>query len=304
MGYINQTGKFNDTTWLIDAIFKTIEGERVSGGMAAYLIKADDGSNCLINPSTLSGAQNIYRKLKKFGGWPLQKIIISHSHWDHTQGIKFFREKIKQENLPQIEILASKKAIPYLLDQSYNACFVLEEKHSAELPNIEGVIPIGEKVQLNPNYALDIIETPGHMADHISIYDPQTKTLFNGDAIGLHWFPQFYVCNSNSIYWKEKDYLESIKRIKNLDLEYLCIAHFGVFTGEEIVNFIDNSVSMYYKWMEFLDQNNEKLEDLNFLTDKLWKNYYQDFHDTPLLKETLVNSLIHVLRYYEGVKKT
>ena len=224
MGYINQTGKFNDTTWLIDAIFKTTEGEGVSGGMAAYLIKTDDGSNCLINPSTLSGAREIYLKLKEFGGWPLQKIILTHSHWDHTQGIQFFREKIKQENLPQIEILASEKAIPYLLDQSYNTCFVLEEKHSAELPNIEGVIPIKEKVQLNPNYTLDIIETPGHMADHISVYDPQTKTLFNGDAIGLHWHPQFYVCNSNSIYWKEKDYLESIKRVKSLDLEYLCIA--------------------------------------------------------------------------------
>jgi len=228
MGYINQPGKFNDTTWFIDATYKDREGVRIRGGMAAYLIKTEDNSNCLINPSTQSGARSIYRKLKKIGAWPLQKIIITHSHWDHTQGISFFQEEVKQENLPQIEILASKKAIPYLLDQSYNNCFVLEEINSLELQNIDDAVPLKEKISVNSNYSLKILETPGHMVDHISIHDIQTKTLFTGDSIGMHWFPKFYACNSNSIYWKEEDYLKSIKKIKSLDLDYLCIAHFNV----------------------------------------------------------------------------
>ncbi|MHA1190982.1 MAG: MBL fold metallo-hydrolase [Promethearchaeota archaeon] len=303
MGYINQLGKFNETTWLIDAIYKNKDGVRVIGGMAAYLIKTEDNSNCLINPSTQSGARSIYRKLKKIGAWPLQKIIITHSHWDHTQGISFFNEKVKQENLPQIEILASEKAIPYLLDQSYNKCFVLEEINS-ELLNIEDVVPLKEQISVNSNYSLEIFETPGHMVDHISVYDKQTKTLFTGDSIGMHWFPKFYACNSNSIYWKEEDYLKSIKKIKSLDLDYLCIAHFGIFTGEDIINFIDKSVSIYYQWMEIFDQFSEKLEDLDFITDKLWDNIYKDFHDTPLLKETLINAIKNALKYYEGIKKS
>ena len=112
MGYINQPGKFNDTTWLIDATYKNREGVRTSGGMAAYLIKTEDNSNCLINPSTQSGARSIYRKLKKIGAWPLQKIIITHSHWDHTQGISFFKEKVKQENYLKLKFLPLKKRSP------------------------------------------------------------------------------------------------------------------------------------------------------------------------------------------------
>ena len=142
------------------------------------------------------------------------------------------------------------------------------------------------------------------MVDHISIHDIQTKTLFTGDSIGMHWFPKFYACNSNSIYWKEEDYLKSIKKIKSLDLDYLCIAHFGIFTGEDIINFIDNSVSMYYKWMEIFDQFSEKLEDLDFLMDKLWDNIYKEFHDTPMLKESLINAIKNALKYYEGIKKS
>jgi glyoxylase-like metal-dependent hydrolase (beta-lactamase superfamily II) len=302
MGYIKEVGKINDTTWLIDAVYKTTEG-LMSGGMASYLIKTEDGSNCLINPSTYSGAEYVYLSLKKFEAWPLQRIIITHSHWDHTQGIFYLQEKLEKDNLPEIEILASEKAMPYLLDQSFNTCFVLEEVYSATLPNIENAIPLKEKVMLNSDYTLDIIDTPGHTLDHISIYDPQTKTLFNGDAIGMHWWPQFYVCNSNSIYWKEKDYLESIEKVKALDIEYLCIAHFGVLTGEDVPNFIDNSVSMYYKWMDLFDSHNEKLDDIKFLVDKLWENHYQEFHEVPMLKETLINSTIHAVKYYKGKNK-
>ena len=138
---------------------------------------------------------------------------------------------------------------------------------------------------LNASQSFQLLSSPGHTEDHISIYDPQTRTLFNGDAIGMHWWPQFYVCNSNSIYWNEKNYLESIEKVRALDLENLCIAHFGVFTGEDIDKFIDNSMSMYYKWMENFDQYKNKLEDIDFIVDKLWEKYYQDFHNIPILKE-------------------
>ena len=71
MGYINLPGKFNNTAWLIDAVYKNLEGVKVRNGNAAYLIKTEDNSNCLINPSTQSGARSIYRSLKKIGAWPL-----------------------------------------------------------------------------------------------------------------------------------------------------------------------------------------------------------------------------------------
>jgi len=306
MGYIDRPGKFNKNTWLIDAVYKNIEGMPVKHGHAAYLIQTEDGANCLINSGTRSGAENIYKKIKKLGAWPLQKLILTHSHYDHTQGVIFFREKVEEEGIDPIEIFASEKAIPYLMDQSYNSCFVAEVFYSEYL-NIEGVKPLKneEKIPVGKDLSLKIIETPGHMPDHISVYDVKNKTAFVGDTPGMHWFADFLVCNSNSTYWQEKDYLESIGKLKSLDLDFLCIAHFGILTEYDIRRFLDNSVSMYYNWMEFFDQNNNKLDDLNFLIDLMWDTIYKDFNKPvyrQILEKSIEAALLNAINYYKGLK--
>ena len=304
MVYIYKPGKFNNNTWLIDAVYTTPEGEIVKNGHAAYLIKTKDGKKCLINPGSRSGARSIYKELKSLDAWPLDFIIITHSHWDHTQGVIFFREKTAEEQISPIKVLASEKAISCLNNQSYNECFVHEEI-SSEYLDIHDVSPVknNEKITLSDDFVLEILETPGHMEDHISVYDKQNKTIFVGDTPGVHWYLDLYVCNANSIYWKEQDYLESMKKLKTLDLDYLCIAHFGVFTGEDISRFLDKSVSMYHKWMEFFDQNSNRLDDVLFLLDELWKTIYKNFLNEPQLKPHLENSLITAVRYYKNLKQ-
>lgn len=231
-------------------------------------------------------------------------IIITHSHWDHTQGMVFFQKKAEEQKISPIKVLASEKAIPYLNNQSYNQCFIQEEFYSDYL-DISGVNPLKdkEKIKLSDNFLLEILETPGHMVDHISVYDKQNNALFVGDTPGMHWVLDFYLCNANSIYWKEKSYLESMKKIKSFDLEYLCIAHFGVFTGEDIEHFLDKSVSMYYKWMKFFDQNSNKLDDIHFLLNILWNTIYKDFSHMPHLKTPLEAALVNAVKYYKNLKQ-
>ncbi len=303
MGYIYKSGKFNENTWLIDATYKNKEGMPVRNGHATYLLQTDDGANCLINSGSQSGAQTVYERLKILGAWPLQKLILTHSHWDHTQGVIFFREMVEKEGMDPIEIFASEKAIPNLEDQSYNTCFEAESYYSDYL-DIKGVTPLKDKERffLNGDYSLEIIETPGHMSDHISVYDEKNKCVFVGDAPGMQWFTNFFVCNSNSVYWQEKDYLESIEKIRSLDLDYLCIAHFGIFTESDIERFLDKSIEMYRTWMDFFDQNNEKLNDPKFLTDLMWNTVYKDFSHIPVLKISLVSAMKNALKYYKGLQ--
>jgi glyoxylase-like metal-dependent hydrolase (beta-lactamase superfamily II) len=304
MVYIFKPGKFNDNTWFIGIKHKNTKGEIVGGGFAAYLVKVENGKKCLINPGPRSGVPSIYKKLKKLDSWPLDMIIITHSHWDHTQGIIFFREITNKENLAPIKVMASEKAIPYLNNQSYNQCFTPMDYYTEYL-NIPDVSPLKnrEKINLSDDFTLEIIETPGHMEDHISIYDKQNNALFVGDTPGIHWYRDLYVCNANSKYWKEKEYLESMKLIKSLNLDYLCIAHYGVFTGEDISRFIDNSIAMYYKWQDFFDQNSTKLDDLPYLLNELWKFAYKDFSEMPELKQHLEGDLINAIQYYKNLKQ-
>jgi len=231
-------------------------------------------------------------------------IIITHSHWDHTQGMIFFQKIAEEQKISPIKVLVSEKAIPYLNNQSYNQCFVQEELYSDYL-NIPDVSPLKDKqeIKLSDSFLLEIHETPGHMVDHISVYDKQNSALFVGDTPGMQWIRDFYVCNANSIYWEEKDYLESIKKIRSFDLEYLCIAHFGVITGEDITNFLDKSISMYNEWMKFFDQRSSKLDDIPFLLDELWKTIYQDFSNMPQLKISLKAAIINAVTYYKNLKQ-
>lgn len=303
MGHIFKTGKFNENTWLIDATYLNKEGIQVRNGHATYLVQTESGANCLINSGSRSGATTVYENLKIFGAWPLQKLILTHSHWDHTQGVIYLREKVEEEGLAPIEIFASEKAIPNLQDQSYNICFE-DEPYYSEYLNIDGVSPLKdkEKLILDDTITLEIIETPGHMPDHISVYDEKNKCAFVGDAPGMRWFTDFFVCNSNSVYWEEKDYLESIEKMRSLDLDYLCIAHFGIFTESDIERFLDKSIEMYRTWMEFFDQNSEKLDDPIFLRDLIWDTVYKDFSHIPVLKISLDAAVKNALKYYRGLQ--
>ncbi len=303
MVHIFTPGKFNTNTWLIDAVFKDLEGKKIRFGNSAYLIRTDDGHNCLINPATQSGARSIFNTLKKLGGWPLEKIIITHSHWDHTQGVIFFRDKVEKELGNPIEIYASEKAIPYLRDQSYNTCFVAEECYAMELPNLEGIIPLKDEgiIEIGKNFSLKIIETPGHMINHISIYDEKNNSMFVGDTIGMSWFPDFFICNANSAFWNKSEYLESIRKIQSFNLDYLCIAHFGVFTERNIASFINGSVETYYKWMELFKHNENYLDNPGYIRDILWENIYKQFSKVETLKDTILNSVINAIQYYRGL---
>ena len=77
MGYINQPGKINENTWLIDAVMKNTEGNRVHNGYAAYLIKTEDDVNCLINAGARTGAESIYKRLKSLRAWPPNRFSLS-----------------------------------------------------------------------------------------------------------------------------------------------------------------------------------------------------------------------------------
>ena len=47
----------------------------------------------MIDSGTKDSARVIYEKLKILEAWPVERVIITHSHWDHTQGLGFLREK-------------------------------------------------------------------------------------------------------------------------------------------------------------------------------------------------------------------
>jgi glyoxylase-like metal-dependent hydrolase (beta-lactamase superfamily II) len=267
MALIREEGLINEHTYLIDAAHRGVRR-----GHAVYLLKSRDGGTCLIDSGTKDSAKIIYERLITLEVWPVQKIIITHSHWDHTQGIGFLRQKAAEADRP-LEVFASEKAGPYLADQSFNIFFTSEE---APYDNIDQILPLkdGQTIEVGRDLAIKIIATPGHMADHISVWDETTGNIIVGDAFGMKWGDGLIVPNPNSPFWNEGDFRRSLEILKFLEPKTICLAHFGCLSDLDAKRFPDDSLSMYEKWMEVLDQNSERLEDISFLVDLLWEKVY------------------------------
>ncbi len=259
----------NPNTYLIDAAH-----EGISRIHAMYLLKSSDGGTCLVDAGTKSSASVIYEKLKALDAWPPDKIILTHSHWDHTQGLVYLRKKAAETG-DSLKVLASEKAMPYLKDQSFNICFGTDQMPYLNIDDVGGVKD-GDVITLGDDFSVTILATPGHMVDHISIYDEKNSTILVGDAIGMKWTPELLISNPNSTFWNEKDYRESIATIKSLNVETIGLTHFGCLVGDDATTFLDESVSIYEKWMDVFERNKDRLDDLPFIVGNLWKEVYPD----------------------------
>ncbi|NQU63173.1 MAG: MBL fold metallo-hydrolase [SAR324 cluster bacterium] len=287
-----QEGQINPHTYLIDAVHDDIQG-----AYAAYLLKSREGKTCLIDAGTKDSVTIIYQRLQQWNAWPLDMIILTHSHWDHTQGVEFLQERAQKMG-HHIDVMASEKAIPYLEDQSYNTCFNPDQAPFLNIPGVTG-LKNGDQIELGPDLRLRIIDTPGHMPDHISILDETNKNLFTGNAIGMKWADAFIVPNPNSTFWQEKQFYNSIETIKTLDLESICLGHFGCLQGDEARTFPDETLEMYKQWMAVFKRNQHKLDDIPYLIKTLIVEVYD--HVPEEYHELVAISLTEAVGFAAGV---
>jgi glyoxylase-like metal-dependent hydrolase (beta-lactamase superfamily II) len=267
MPAIRTPGEITSNLFLIDAVH-----EGLSGAHAVFLLKNPQGRSCLIDGGTKSSARVIRDNLMALSAWPPDKLIITHSHWDHTQGVPYLTEQAEKDGNP-IEVFASEKGVSHLADQSYNIAF---GEGNAPFINIEGVKTVreGDVIDLGGGLSLGILETPGHMVDHISILDEQSRFIFVGDAVGMEWSDNLVVPNPNSIFFSESDFLSSVKKVKTAGIKAVCLSHFGCLMGDEGMAFLDRTVAVYDQWMEIFSRNEGRIDELDFLTSTILEKAY------------------------------
>ncbi|MHA1579781.1 MAG: MBL fold metallo-hydrolase [Candidatus Freyarchaeota archaeon] len=165
-----EPGKINENTYLIDV--NMLGMEKIT---SVYVVKSE--KSALIDGGTQTEAQHIVKSLKDFGLLPVDYIIISHAHWDHYQAVPAILEEMAGK---EVEILAHSDAIPILEDPSK----LSYDFGVGELLPVKGAKPIkeGDVVDLGGGVELEVIETPGHTPDSISLLDKSTKNIFVSDA--------------------------------------------------------------------------------------------------------------------------
>jgi len=231
-----QEGKFNDNSFLIDG---NLFG--APGSLALYVIE-NKGTRMLIDTSTADNAEMIVEKLKRHGIFPIHKILLSHSHWDHTAAVNELKALI---NDVDIEILASENAIENLKKPA-----AINKPFKATTKPIEEVTLLkeGDIIDLN-GLNLEVFNFFGHTMDSIALLDEKNRNIFTGDAIidksgDLYIQPTFMPPEFN-----ETELLKTFQKLRDMKdkLNSITLAHYGVYTNEDLEKILDMMEEIHFK---------------------------------------------------------
>jgi glyoxylase-like metal-dependent hydrolase (beta-lactamase superfamily II) len=136
-------------------VVRRTQGERTLKKHTA----SDTGDGLLIDTGCDPHIITVLKEISvKTGRSPFSDIILTHSHYDHTQ----------------------------LLGQIQALWQVHTHAYSAYLDGIDHVVKGGEKISLN-GYTFEMIHVPGHSTDSLCIYCPEEEILFSGDTPLVIW---------------------------------------------------------------------------------------------------------------------
>ena len=250
----------SDDTSMID-----IELFGVKRVCALYLIKS--GKTCLVDSGTKKEAKGIIKALDSIGAFPPDMIILTHSHWDHTQGVPTFCREAEKRG-KKITVMASEKAIENLKDQSWNSVF--DEKHKFE--NIIDVEPLrdGQIVDLD-GLELEVFNFSGHCADDIALWDQKNKTIFLGDSLGYKFEHYLFFPPFMPPFWNKDGFYSAAEKLKQIDYEKICLAHFGCLDGKEAKDFPNETVAAMETWWNVFAESDKKgkLNDVTYMRETI-----------------------------------
>jgi len=188
----------------------------------SFLIEGKE--DILIDSGTPGSGKKIISRLKELGKDPnkISYVIFTHSHEDHIGGASELGEKkffIHQNGLDYLKEGKIRKP------QIHSPIKILFKIASPFLMKpFKGVngeaIKEGELLQ-----GIEIIYTPGHTDDSISIYLPEINSIIVGDTLGGNLKPP-------SIYENYDELQKSIEKINELRPKNIYVSHGKSFISQ------------------------------------------------------------------------
>lgn len=197
-------------------------------------------------------------------GYPLEHLrwaITSHCDFDHTGGSAALLEAA-----PHVELLAGAddvrltEDLQALIDVRYGEFRELDGfddaaettatiRQSTRLATVARALHGGEQFDLGDR-VVTVLHTPGHSPGHLAVWDAERRALVIGDAVLGETVPTADGAPAFPPTYRSTDpYLATIEQLRALDADLLLTAHYPVYEGAGVAEFLDLSA----RYVERLD---------------------------------------------------
>ncbi len=263
-------GKFDDRLYLMGNAY-----------MPIYYLKGDTVSALTEAGVTFMGPI-VVQQIKELSLKEPSYIFLTHSHYDHLGAVPYYKKsfpEVKVAGSPLIErVMSSERAVELIRKLNYNdlKAFDLEDsfkKEDVEFEpfNLDIEVKEGDQFELG-GITVQIFETPGHTKDAISYYVPEIKGICFGEAGGV---PELSGKIQPEFTSSVENYIASLKKLENLELEIICLAHGGIIYGEDARGYIKRSLESAIQFKERIINYYKELGDIEAVVEKILSEDYK-----------------------------
>lgn len=225
-----------------------------------YLVRGDN--ECLL-VDTGWDMEEVFDSLKKqldeigVSFKDISRIVTTHVHPDHYSlagRLKQLSNARLAMHLLERDVIELRYVNTDNLRQQIGLWFQINGVPASELPQLQGSVGLiklaepalpdvilrgGETISISP-FNFEVLWTPGHAPGHICLYESAKKVLISGD----HLLPTISPHIGLSPYSSRNpmdDYVNSLKALRQLDVNLILPGHENPFTGlkgrvEELLN--------------------------------------------------------------------
>jgi 2-aminobenzoylacetyl-CoA thioesterase len=167
-------------------------------------------------------------------------LFLSHVHFDHCGSAGYLKRM-----LPGLKVGASSEGSEII--KKPNAINLITKLNTMgetgkiyfEPFTIDIILKDGDIFEISKNLSVKIVKTPGHTRDMISFYIPEQKILIPSESVGVPGMGEYIFSEFLIDY---NIYMDSLKKLKDMDIEVLIMAHGLYYTGDDARNFIPRAI--------------------------------------------------------------